>query len=276
MASAVQLASDQAAIDVAQAQLTTAQQNLADATMTSPITGTVASVSITPGATVSAGSNSGTAASAAIVVLGPGSYQVTTDVAVTQLPSVTVGQKALVTPDATGTPVTGTVASIGLVPTSSSTTTSYPVTVSVAGGAGLKLLSGADADISIVTRQAVGVTAVPTSAVRTVGTNHLVSELHDGTLTSVRVGIGTVGDLLTQVTSGIQPGTQVVLANLAQPLPSANTTTAGRTGRTGLGAAGGLGGAGFGGGAGPGGAGFGAGGGSFGGGGGGRFGGAGG
>jgi len=131
------------------------------------------------------------------------------------------------------------------------------VTVAVPANSGLQLLSGADAEVSIVVRRATDVTAVPTSSVRTVGTNHFVSELQNGVLTRVKVGVGTVGDLLTQVTSGVKTGDEVVLADMNQALPSTNSTT---TGRTGLGGAGGLGGGGFGGG-----------GGGFGGGGGGRF-----
>jgi trimeric autotransporter adhesin len=246
--SADQLASDQAAIDVAQAQLAAAQQDLADATLVTPIAGTVASVSIDPGASVTGGSSSGSAASAAIVVLGPGSYEVTTDIPVASLPGVKVGAQATVTPDATGTTVDGTVASIGLVGTTTSTSTTYPVTISVPGNRGLRLLSGADAEVGIVLRRAVDVTAVPSSSVRTIGSNHFVSELHNGTLTEVRVTTGTVGQLLTQVTSGIKPGDQVVLADYGEPLPTSNTTTTGRTGLAGgFGGGGGFGGSGGGG-----------------------------
>ena len=57
-ASSAQLASDQATIDVAQNQVTTAQSNLAEATLTSTIAGTVASVDLTVGQQVSGSSSS--------------------------------------------------------------------------------------------------------------------------------------------------------------------------------------------------------------------------
>ena len=56
--SAQQLASDQATIDSDQATLVKAQQSLAEAGLTSPMAGTVASVSLQVGQSVSAGSTS--------------------------------------------------------------------------------------------------------------------------------------------------------------------------------------------------------------------------
>ncbi len=57
-ATSAQLASDQATIDSAENQVTTAQSNLAEATLTSTIAGTVASVDLTVGEQVSASSSS--------------------------------------------------------------------------------------------------------------------------------------------------------------------------------------------------------------------------
>ncbi|HEX9337651.1 MAG TPA: biotin/lipoyl-binding protein, partial [Pseudonocardiaceae bacterium] len=57
-ASSTQVAADQAAVTAAQNQVTDAQNALAEATLTSPIAGTVASVSLTVGQQVSGGSGS--------------------------------------------------------------------------------------------------------------------------------------------------------------------------------------------------------------------------
>jgi len=57
-ASSAQLASDQATIDSAENQVTTAQSNLAEATLTSTIAGTVASVDLTVGQQVTGSSSS--------------------------------------------------------------------------------------------------------------------------------------------------------------------------------------------------------------------------
>ena len=170
--------------------------------------------------------------------------------------------EAIITPDTTGKPVDGTVSSIGIVGTTTTAgSTTYPVDISVGDSTGLTLISGADASIGIVIDKAENVTTVPTSAVSTIGTTKLISTYANGKVTTTRVTVGTVGDILTQVTSGVKVGDQVVLANLKTPLPtsSGSTTTgglggalSGTTGGAGSGAArfggGGFGGGGFGGG----------------------------
>jgi HlyD family secretion protein len=216
------VAVDQASVDTAQANLTDAQQAAAGADLVSTIAGTVASVSISDGDSVTAGSGSSTAQ---IVVIGAGSsYEVTTDVPVGNIGRVAVGQQALVTPDSTNSVVKGQVSAIGVVATSGSTTTTYPVTIAL-DTPELGQLSGADGDVQIVTQRSVGVTTVPSSAVTTVGTIHLVTVVKNGIPTRVRVTLGTVGDVLTQLTSGVSKGQSVSLADLNQALPSTSSTT---------------------------------------------------
>ena len=240
-ATAGQLAVDQASIDAAQANLDSAQAALGDANLVSTIAGTVASVSVAPGGSVSSASGS---TSPDIVVIGSGnSYQAVADVPVTRIGAVSVGQRAVVTPDSTDAAVDGTVTAIGVLGTSQSTTTTYPVTVSL-DSPDLGQLSGAGAEVSIVTQTSRDdAVTVPSSAVRTVGSRHLVTVLgSDGTTKSVAVAVGTVGDVLTEVTSGLTKGEKVVLADYGAPVPSSSATT----GRFGLGG-GGLGGGTFGG-----------------------------
>jgi multidrug efflux pump subunit AcrA (membrane-fusion protein) len=240
---AEKLALDQADIDVAQAGLDGAQQSLADANLVSTMSGTVGEVTLAVGSSVSAGSSTTTGQ---IVILGSGSsYQVVTTVPVAKIDQVAVGQQALVTPDSSGTAVPGTVTGIGVLATTSSTSTTYPVTVDLESSS-LGLFSGGEAGVSIVTSRASG-TTVPTSAVRTQGTTHLVTVVDGSTTKAVRVTVGTVGAVLTQIKSGVSPGQQVSIANLAQPVPPSSTTST-RLGLAGLGGvtgrAGGFGGAG--------------------------------
>jgi trimeric autotransporter adhesin len=236
-----QLAVDQAAIDVAQAQLTDAQQALDGVNLVSTIAGTVASVTIAAGDSVSAGASSN---AAEVVVIGPGSsYQLVAQVPVADIVKVAVGQPATVTPDATNDQLEGRVISIGTLPTSGSTSTTYPVTIAL-NSSDLGLFSGADAAAAIVIGRAADVIAVPTSAVRTVGSVHLVTVVTNGTTKTTRVTLGTVGDVLTQITSGVKPGQVVALANLQAPVPTTSTAIT-RFGGTGLGG-GGLGRIGFG------------------------------
>lgn len=226
-ASPQQLASDQAAVDVASAQLASSQRALGDATLTTPLTGTVAAVGLAPGQAVSSGSSArATSASsvASVVVVAPGADEVVLAVPVTDLPELAVGQPATVVPDATGAPVRGTVSAVGLVATTSSSgVTTYPVTVTVAAGSGLPLRTGGQASVAIVVGHAADVTVVPTSAVHRVGALRTVDVDDAGTVTAVRVTTGVVGVRWTQVTAGLRRGQQVVVADLAAPLPTAAT-----------------------------------------------------
>ena len=203
--------------------------------LVSTIAGTVASVSIEAGDIVTAGATTGTAQ---IVVIGSGSsYEVSTDVPVAEIAKVAVGQQALVTPDSTTAAIDARVSAVGVVATTGSTSTTYPVTLTL-DSPDLGGLSGVDCDVRIVTQRAVDVTTVPSSAVRTVGTIHLVTVVKNGTATPVRVTLGTVGDVLTQVRTGVSKGQAVSLANLNEPLPSTSSTTT-RFGAGGLGFGGG-------------------------------------
>ncbi len=52
-----------------------------------------------------------------------------------------------------------------------------------------------------------------------------VTVLADGRTTRTRVGIGAVGPDYTQLTSGIEAGAVVVLADLSEAVPASSTTT---------------------------------------------------
>ena len=213
-----QVAVDQADVDQAQVQVDSAQTDLAAATLATPMAGTVAAVGLTTGQSVAAGSTSAT-----IVVLAPGSYQATVEIPVASIGAVATGQHAEVVPDATDGALAGTVAAIGALPTSASGTTVYPVTIAL-GPAGLPLNSGGSAEVTIVVRTATAEVTVPTSAVHTFGSRHVVDRLVNGTPVATVVGVGVVGPVRTQVTSGLGDGAPVVLADLSAPLPSSTSS----------------------------------------------------
>jgi multidrug efflux pump subunit AcrA (membrane-fusion protein) len=211
--SAGQLAADQASADAAAAQVTVAQANLANARVISPIDGTVVTVSVTPGASAGAGST-------AFVIAGLDSYQVVTTVAVADLPDLKVGQRASVQPDGMSTPLSGSVALIGLVPATSGSPATYSVTIALTGQPS-GLHAGGYATVTITTAHGSGV-SVPTSAVHGSGRSATVT-VYAGSRTKVtRVTVGTKGPVLTRITSGLTIGQQVVLADLSKPLPTNN------------------------------------------------------
>ncbi len=226
--SAGDLVAYQKAVDAAAARLAVAEQAVAQATIVSPIAGTVVAVGLEAGDEVTGGS-----ATATVVVVGDGGYEVTTTVAVTDLPDVEVGQAATVVPDGATAAVVGEVVRIGVATTADTGSTTYPVVIGLTGDT-TALGNGATASVSIVTDQAEDALAVPTSAITTTagtdGPSYTVRLVADGEATEQTVEIGAMGATWTAVTSGLEAGDQVVLADLDQPLPG-TATEASTTGR---------------------------------------------
>lgn len=251
-----QIQSDKASVTADQLGVSSAQDSLDQATLTSPIAGVVAAVNVSAGQYVagagssaksaSGGSSTSAAASSAssadIVVLSPGAFDVTTSVSDTQIGELKLGDEAIITPDGSTTPVYGTISEIGMLASTSSGVATYPVTVAVTGTPG-GLFAGASASVDLVIMQATNVLTVPTSAVHVIGPRAFVYELQNGKEAAHTVTIGAQGSGLTQITSGLSAGDQVVLANLAAPIPGSSVPGAARP-FGGLGG-GGLGGGGF-------------------------------
>jgi HlyD family secretion protein len=210
---AQQLAADQASADAAADQVEIAQQNLAGATAVSPISGTVVNVSATPGAAQSAGS-------AAFQIAGLDSWQVVTQVPVTDMPQIAAGEPASVLPDGSSLPLGGAIVTIGLMPTANSNPVTYPVTIGLAGQLS-GLHDGGFASVTIITARSSGV-SVPTSAVHYSGNRATVTVYAAGQTRVTTVKVGTMGPVMTRITSGLTVGQQVVLANLNAPLPNNN------------------------------------------------------
>jgi hypothetical protein len=218
-----QIASDQAAIDTAEADLTEAQQALDEATLTSPISGTVVSVGINVGDTVSAGSST-----EIVTIIGTRSYEVQATLDSSQIPLVKTGQSATVEVDGVDGTLAGTVSQVGPVQSTSNGYT-YPVIIALPSSSG-GLYSGSTANVVISTGEVSHVVAVPTSAVQTLGARSFVLELSQGQLTRKFIKIGMVGVVYTQVDSGLSPGDSVVLVDYADAVPSSNTNSLGGVG----------------------------------------------
>jgi HlyD family secretion protein len=218
-----QIAEDQAAIDTAQANLIEAQQALNGAQLTSPINGTIVSIGLAVGDTVSAGSST-----AVIVIIGTHSFEVSATLTSSQVAAVKVGATASVSVDGLTTTTNGTISQVGPVQSTSSGYT-YPVVVSLPSSV-QGLFAGSSANVTIATGQVSDVVAVPTSAVITQGSRSYVEMLDNGALTNKTVHLGMVGGVYTEVLSGLSVGQSVVLADLSQAVPSSNTATLGGLG----------------------------------------------
>jgi trimeric autotransporter adhesin len=195
-----------------------AQQNLAAATIRSPIAGTVAAVGIQPGDPVPANSSTAT-----IEVIGAGPHVVTVSIDVTKIPSIKAGQPATVLPDGgTGT-LPATVTSVGVAP-STTGGTAYPVTLSFTGTPP-DVRDGIGAAVTITTARAADALAVPTTAVTRTAAGDFVTVLADGKTRRTPVRVGAVGTDYTQITQGISAGATVVLADLDEAVPASSTST---------------------------------------------------
>jgi HlyD family secretion protein len=218
--SSADLASYQAAVDAANVAVAAAYQALAQATIASPIQGTVVAVNLTTGASVTAASTT-----ANVVVQGAGGFEVTTSVSVSNVSQVAVGQSATVVPDGSHRSLPGKVISISVAPTSSSSaTTNYRVVVGL-NDPETKLGNGSTGTVTITTKSAQAALAVPTSAITSLGRRYTVNVLDGDTPSTVVVGVGVVGPEWTQITSGLKSGQHVVIADLSSPLPSSATAS---------------------------------------------------
>jgi HlyD family secretion protein len=213
-----QITADQAAVNAAAAEVAVAQQNLAAATIHSPIAGTVAAVGIQPGDPVSADSTTAT-----IEVIGAGPHVVTVPVDVTKIPSIKAGQPATVLPDGGTGVLPATVTSVGVAP-STTGGTAYPVTLGFTGNPP-DVRDGIGAAVTITTARAENALAVPTTAVTRTAAGDFVTVLADGKTRRTPVQVGAVGTDYTQITRGITAGATVVLADLDEAVPSSSTST---------------------------------------------------
>ena len=217
------------AFDSSKASLAKAERNLSYATITSPIDGVVISRDVEEGQTVASGFETPTLFTIAADLT---QMQVVADVDEADIGDVEEGQRVSFTVDAYPNDVfEGKVTQIRLGATSSSsstTTTTRVVTYEVvisAHNPDLKLKPRLTANITIYTLDKQGVLSVPAKALRftpavpLVGSNAVVKDCEGehkvwtregDTFTAHPVSIGISNGIVTEITGGINEGTQIV------------------------------------------------------------------
>ena len=217
------------AFDSSKASLAKAERNLSYATITSPIDGVVISRDVEEGQTVASGFETPTLFTIAADLT---QMQVVADVDEADIGDVEEGQRVSFTVDAYPNDVfEGKVTQIRLGATSSSsstTTTTTVVTYEVvisAHNPELKLKPRLTANITIYTLDKQGVLSVPAKALRftpavpLVGSNAVVKDCEGehkvwtregDTFTAHPVSIGISNGIVTEITGGINEGTQIV------------------------------------------------------------------
>ncbi len=208
-----QVGADKMAVDSAKNAVTTAEQNLADANLISPISGVVTEVSVTVG-----GSSSGSTSDPAIEVENPSTFEVDANASTRQVSELKVGDQVLVVPTGAAQPSTGTVVSISTIPTISNGVATFAIVIGVTGKP-TDMYVGATADLTAIFLNVRNVLTVPSSAVQTLGTRSFVGILSHGKEVMHPVVIGAVGGVFTQIKAGLKPGEKVVIANLSASLP---------------------------------------------------------
>jgi HlyD family secretion protein len=227
------LAAARAAVQNAQAAMATAQGNLDDATLRSPIAATVAQVNDIAGQYVAGGSagtssstSSNTSTTAFMVLTDLSALQVTAQVNEADMAHVAPGQPVQFTLNAfSGQTFSGKVAEVQPLGTSSNNVVSYNVTCSI-DPTTTKLLPGMTTNVTIVTQHASNAVLVPAAAlsyaqaaasnsmaapVATPGNdNATLLVLRNGTPLRRPVQTGLSDGNRTEIIAGLQPGEQVV------------------------------------------------------------------
>ncbi len=204
---------NQAAIDVAEAGLTVARDNLAKTVLRTPIDGTVGSVDLEAGDAVTPGV-------AVMTVIPDAPFQIVAEFSEADALKLQPGQPAVVSFDALpGTTADGTVTSVALLPTesasaagqlTSSGVTTYSATITL-DSAPEGAREGMSVSVVVTTQQVDDVVWVPTAAITTVGERSTVT-VRDGEVdTVVDVTIGLAGDSGTEITSGVSAGDELVI-----------------------------------------------------------------
>jgi multidrug efflux pump subunit AcrA (membrane-fusion protein) len=134
-----------------------------------------------------------------------------------------VGQAATVTVASTDTVLTGSVSSIGILNASTTSTPSYTVLVAI-DPTEEPLFDGSSAQVVVTVAGSGETLTVPSSAVHVDGSTVTVQVLADDVATDVVVERGAAGTELTEITSGLEEGDEVVLADLTQSLVSDDAT----------------------------------------------------
>lgn len=224
----VQLASDNAAVVSARADLADARAAVDDATLRASIAGTVTSIDLAKGDVTGSSSSSNGASSGmggastdssttadtttgSISIVSTNSFVVDGTVAAADADQLKKGLQAEITATGVNDTIYGTVSEVGLVAqTNDSGAAVFPVTIQVTGKQE-DLYAGVSATVSIVVKQIPDVLTVATNALTTEDGKTHVTKLVDGNEVKTEVETGETYGMATEVTSGLEAGDEIVV-----------------------------------------------------------------
>ena len=182
-------------------QLNTALEHVdGGGNVVAPMSGVLASLNVTE--------NSFTSTSAPVAVIDdPTQMKVTVMVSETLVPKLSIGDPVEVSVSALGKTFTGAIRSVDQA--ANMQTKLYTVTITVPGDV-TGLLSGMFADVTFRTDYNDNTVVIPTEAILTSGDTQYVYVVEDGAAKYVEVTTGITGSGVTQITSGLTAGEQLV------------------------------------------------------------------
>ena len=187
-------------------QLDTALENVdANGNVIAPMAGTLA--------TMNAVENSFISNSIPLAVIdGPDQMKVTVSVSEALVPKISIGSQADVYVSAVDERFSAVIRSVEQA--ANVQTRLYTVTLTVPADAG-GLLSGMFADVTFFTDVSQNTVVIPTEAILTSGGVQYVYVVEDGTARYVEISTGLTGNGVTEVTSGLSAGQQLVTVGQA-------------------------------------------------------------
>ncbi len=185
--------------------------------ITSPVSGTIKSVTIAEGMNIGAAETaSGARANQRVATIGTKGLPIATfNISEIDVSSVKPGQKAIITIDSLGEiTFTGEVVSVDRVGTATSGVVNYPVIIRF-DTSSEQVLPNMTASVSIIIATKADVLLVPSSAVQTQAGQFMVKVLKDGQQESVPVEVGLSSDTQTEIVSGLSDGDEVITGTIS-------------------------------------------------------------
>jgi HlyD family secretion protein len=220
-ASSATIEAQQAQVTALEQALALRQQAYANLQVLAPIAGQVTAIDVVPGMAVGQGM-------AVMTMIDPAALQAQVMVDELNVAQIHVGQAAQVTVAALGgQSLAGRVTAISPVAVVSNGVSTYQVTISIPQVAGMQ--SGMSVQATIEIASVADAVRVPAEAVQSGnGGSYVLVPDAQGVPTAQAVKTGVVGNVWTQVVSGLQPGQTIIVA-VAQT-GTTNTTAALRLG----------------------------------------------
>lgn len=195
------------AVTSSQIALEQAKDDAAARTVTAPLAGVITALPIENGDTAG-----GSGGNAAVTITDPAVYQATITLAESDISTVEMGQRAILTFDALpDLNLTGLVTRVDTTGANASGVVSYGVVITpdVMDKA---VKGGMTVSVSVITATAQDVLAVPSSAVKSSAAGKYVQILQNGQPVDVTVEVGMSTDAYTEITSGLTEGQEIIVA----------------------------------------------------------------